>query len=604
MKTKILSNITGGLVVLSLLASCNDKVENPLVERYSDQKTASLSANDKVLWIVMDGVSGSAVRQAVNTYKAPYTAKLIQNSYYSFNGLADSRSSVTVDRNTGWRNLLTGTTEEGGKNTIFNLAAQKGKTVSFHTSMSDGALQEISIPSELTTKYNDDAATVSAIHIALKSDDKMSDLTIVELSDVEKMLPDVDYMDEDGLYVADPIIAKVNEYDKYISRLTSAVNSRIDATGENWLVIVTSSYGGVESNEGTTVYDMKDRNTFCMVWNPEFSSVLKQRPVGTEGLNYNYATVAFSTTKKKATKAEVVDPKLFMFEFDINKKDQVQYKNYTVQFALWINPNIKANSGPSLLSKAQNKWPNSVNKGWDIAIQSTKLRSMICKNDMFTVSAFFREGNWHVITAVWDYSNLQYRFYVDGKPDMAIGNGSPRDYIDLNKSGFMETDSIHPLTIGYITSSDYYNNGTFYMTNLQIYDVALPADFIRKNYNRLELDKLGESYEYWDHLIGYWPNDRVEDAGGTVIKDYSKYGSVLGGENAGRSDFVLTPPYTWVEGTVNSANLMPSPDETYYQQVPNNIDIPYITFQWLGIPIDLSWNWNGICPAWPYKNLQ
>ncbi len=593
-------------MVLSLLASCNDKVENPLVERYSDQKTASLSANDKVLWVVMDGVSGSAVRQAVNTYKAPYTAKLIQNSYYSFNGLADSRSSVTVDRNTGWSNLLTGTTEEGGKNTIFNLAAQKGKTVSFHTSMSDDALQEMSIPSELSTKYNDDAATVSAIHTALESDDKMSDLTIVELSDVEKMLPDVDYMDEDGLYVADPIIGKVNEYDKYISRLTSAVNSRIDATGENWLVIVTSSYGGVESNEGATVYDMKDRNTFCMVWNPEFSSVLKQRPVGMEGLTYHYSSIWFGGQKNESTMyAEIREPSLFNFVYDSSKRETEDFGAFSVQFALYVDPST--NSGTtnlSLITKATKRSPGT-NDGWDIGLQNRHIRIRLAGKDLVSSGEIFRDGNWHVVTCVFDYTNAQCKMFIDGKLDIQVRNtNKPLEYYDFSTLKFKIDHPAKALRIGKTASGTINVKGGYIMTNIQLYDIALDNDFVKKNYRQVKIDSKADSFEYWDHLIGYWPNDRDEDFELKVIKDYSKYGSVFGGINSGNSDFVLSTPIKRMAGSVNSENLMPDPDETYYQQVPNNIDIPYITFQWLGIPVDLSWNWNGICPAWPYKNLQ
>ena len=57
------------------------------------------------------------------------------------------------------------------------------------------------------------------------------------------------------------------------------------------------------------------------------------------------------------------------------------------------------------------------------------------------------------------------------------------------------------------------------MTNVQVYDVALPADFIAENYKLSGLDELGKDYPYWDNLIGYWPCDREEDYEGEVLPD-------------------------------------------------------------------------------------
>src|SRR5690606_5341506 len=140
-------------------------------------------------------------------------------------------------------------------------------------------------------------------------------------------------------------------------------------------------------------------------------------------------------------------------------------------------------------------------------------------------------------------------------------------------------------------------DGHFFVNNVQFYDVALPPEYLAENYCRTRLDQI-EDFEYWDNLLGYWPNDREENFGGRVLPDYSKYGSIYEGENAGRSDMVLTQP-TWEDGSMIDPNVCPEPEEAFFREVFNTVDIPFQIMTWFGVVSNSQWTLEGI--GWPFQ---
>src|SRR5690606_34737659 len=147
--------------------------------------------------------------------------------------------------------------------------------------------------------------------------------------------------------------------------------------------------------------------------------------------------------------------------------------------------------------------------------------------------------------------------------------------------GNNEMSNDEPLTIGKIVGSSEGTDGHFFVNNVQFYDVALPPEYLAENYCRTRLDQI-EDFEYWDNLLGYWPSDREENFGGRVLPDYSKYGSIYEGENAGRSDMVLTQP-TWEDGSMIDPNVCPEPEEAFFREVFNTVDIPFQIMTWFGV---------------------
>ena len=90
------------------------------------------------------------------------------------------------------------------------------------------------------------------------------------------------------------------------------------------------------------------------------------------------------------------------------------------------------------------------------------------------------------MTVVFDYKKQQFRQYTDGHLDLH-GNAE----FDLLTVDVSTGDKV-PLTIGQIFRSNTSTTVQIYVTNVQVYDVALPADFIAENYKLSGLDELGK----------------------------------------------------------------------------------------------------------------
>lgn len=587
---------SAGMAVLLVctLSSCNETLESVLAE-YPNQ-TNSGYQRGKVLWIVIDGASGTAVKQANNSRRTNNIRKMLANSVYTFDGLADTKSK-SVDNVKGWRNLMTGVTDDNVQNdapTVFALAKRAGYTTALY-SPSDDTYNIYGKDADKATLTTDDKTTVSGLVNELKND-SVADYTVIELNGVILAGDRNGYFDEAGQDATEYVINALSVIDTYIGEVKTALEARPQYFNERWMVVVTSNYGGLSENKGDTEYEKRDRNVFSMIYNTRFNAELLQGPAAGDALQYDYYTLAYSGSGRTES-ASVNDPSLFDFTYDTAETDSAKMPGYTVQFMYKDNYKYQ-NKSHSLVSKARRANPGDRNKdGWSVQCIYKGFR---LKYDGLTASPFSTEGSgslqdgrWHVITVVFDYRNALLKMFKDGQLEMS--KGKP---LTLNRD--VSTGGTAPLTIGKLLGSNT-GTGLFHITNLQIYDVALPDDFIAENYNQAYIDLLGSSYEYWDNLIGYWPCDREEEYNGKVLHDYSKYGSVQGGVNSGRSDMTINTP-VWISGSSSDKNVKPYIEASYYQKVLNTVDLSCQTFQWLGIQIDKDWHWEGIARALPYDN--
>lgn len=81
-----------------------------------------------------------------------------------------------------------------------------------------------------------------------------------------------------------------------------ALEARPRYVQENWLVVITSSYGGVYEGNVTpaSLYDDPRLNSFMMLYNSRFASKLLQRP-GSDELQYKFYSPYFVGPGQKAT---------------------------------------------------------------------------------------------------------------------------------------------------------------------------------------------------------------------------------------------------------------------------------------------------------------
>lgn len=575
------------MIMTALLLSCNGEMERVLKDDYPEENTSYDKGH--VLFIIIDGASGKAVQTAYNTRRAQNIKEMTKRAVYTFEGLADAKSvDEEFSNQHGWSNLMTGKTLTGRDVPTFLTLAGNDLTSSLYAASQDFY---DTFGNDATKKlYAADDASVKDKVIAELSNatDKPSDLIIAELKGVYEAGVKNGFVQDNGL-PAETLVDALGVIDGYIGHIISALHSRPNYDKENWLVIVTSNYGGDIANaDPDTYYESQDRQLFSMIYSDGFESVLLQKPA--EGsLSYKFFTPQYSGALDEF--ATVSDPTLF---------DMERYGSYTIQFFYYCLVPTGNSNNTSLISKKENQ---NATPGWFLRRRYYRFIAKFRSSTYYTLENSadnIQGGKWHVITCTVAYNEQtdqrEIKFFLDGWLDTYGGTAAKQ------ASSNDITNPTVPLTIGPISGTTA-ENRAFYITNLQFYNVALPDDYIAKNYGKDKFDQLGESFEYWDNLTGYWPCDREDDYRQSVLKDYSKYGSVNGGENAGRSDFHLSnDDFTWVMGDVNEENLSPTPDAGYYRQVINAVDIPYAIMMWLGCHVSLEWGLEGTGRAPVYSS--
>ncbi|MDR3220178.1 MAG: hypothetical protein LBU22_14600 [Dysgonamonadaceae bacterium] len=624
MKTKITTiplrivNLTVvGLLVLSML-SCNERMDRLLQEEYPESGTNVESG--RVLFIVIDGASGIAVNEAYNNRKAPVIRSMTAQSTFTFEGLADARHSnlpvFTKDR--GWANLLTGTTGhgvgikkyDGSDEDLMEIGelqtpsflqrlkqVNSGLKTSLYASDAD-FFQTFGREADRKQETITDNATKDAVLAEIgDGTTSPSDIIVVQFGDVQKA-GEANGFWTSGNMPTDAVIDAVADVDRYLGEIMKVLEARPHYVEENWLIVVTSTYGGayLGSIEAKTLYDDPRLNTFSMLYNSRFSSKLLQKPSDGE-LKYIYITPVYTPA------ASSLNPNVAAVVKDASLFNMPAGQSMTIQFMVYDQ--IAAPSGlQMLLSKAANS--NAKTNGeWFITFDGNIFRYYGCylssdsriSSDYGSGSRYLRNAQsrrWSVITVVHDFENKENRFYVNG----ALLRGGVG--LQTNAANINFANNTNPLTIGQINTSGRGANSQFSVSNLQIYDRALPDDFIKKNYGRTALDVDSTGFEYWQNLIGYWPCDvgeEFDEDGHSVLKDYSRNGAVYGGVNAGKSDMLLTGNIQWLDNESLESNVRPLPNDSYYKTVFNTVDLSYQIFLWMGETIDPFWNLEGL--GWP-----
>ena len=81
--------VAGICTLCTPLVSCNDDLEDGLRKDYPSPGYDDREGH--VLWIVLNGASGSAVREANNDRRVENMSSMMSHALYTFNGLADTR---------------------------------------------------------------------------------------------------------------------------------------------------------------------------------------------------------------------------------------------------------------------------------------------------------------------------------------------------------------------------------------------------------------------------------------------------------------------------------------------------------------------------------
>lgn len=126
------------------------------------------------------------------------------------------------------------------------------------------------------------------------------------------------------------------------------------------------------------------------------------------------------------------------------------------------------------------------------------------------------------------------------------------------------------------------------ITDVKIFDTALPDDVIAQNACKIGIDSTNA---YYSHLIGYWP---CTDGSGSTLADYSPSGN----------DLIFNKASTWYSFDDISNNVCPDVSYSFYNQNPRGIDIPFEIYNWLGITVPFDWSLMGKYWGATNKNVE
>lgn len=461
--------------------SCNEDMERLLTDDYPESGTEYTTGH--VLMVVIDGASGIAVNEAYNTRKAPVIRSMTDKSLFTFYGLADNEEGVSKER--GWANLLTGTTKNGldvnqGIDELETPSflqrlkeADENLKVSFYSSDTEffGAFGSVA---DTKRKTSADSETADAL-IAEINGETISDIVVAQFGGVQQTGEQHGFWSNETTPTSEVIDAIYN-VDAFIGKIMKALEARPRYVQENWLVVITSSYGGVYEGNVTpaSLYDDPRLNSFMMLYNSRFASKLLQRP-GSDELQYKFYSPYFVGPGQKATTNAVMTGNTEFFNmgkrWSSNPDEEVDKSGYTIQFKMfdkhgdpWGNRNI--------ISKRYQK----AGTGWQLMFSNNTQVEFAANfkegSSVFRLPSTRRDGSWHSYTLVIKEVDDTQKgdsilFYLDGKYQMGCKIDGSKD---------MWTDA--PLAIGHTFSPDRPSQANLYINDLQFYNVALPADII------------------------------------------------------------------------------------------------------------------------------
>lgn len=553
---KSITAVTALALAASMLFTCNKDFPNKLKESTKNDTLGINIKNRKVLYIIVDGVRGRALR----SLNAPNISKIVKNSIYAYDALSDFGTG-TVTNAGSWTSMITGVTDDKhkvvsedfvGNNiaaypTLFSRLKQANAnyrtvsiaaTASFNTNLAtDATFQK--------TFDNDDAAVKDAVNDELKNED--AKLVVAQLHSAELAGETSSFEDTDTKYT-DAIL----KIDGYVGEIMAALTARKTFASENWLVIIASNKGGAITPDpnGTdfTSYADATRNTFVALYNPRFTTLFVPKPE-TNNIAYTNTSINFGYGGSKITNATLQDPNTFNYGV---------YPNFTVQVLIKTPPD--AFYYPTFLSKRVETFTGP---GWNMFLEEGKwtLNSSVASQAHGTA---IDDGLWHKLTAVFDGVNRQVRVYTDGvlNETMTMNGNNPNNAV--------------PFKVGYTTGDDD-DNLSILMTNLQVYNVALTTQQVSDYACKTSIDETNPNYA---NLAAYWP---MTEGAGNKLKEKTGNGA----------DLLVSASGSWESFSDLSPALCPDINESFFRLVPNNVDIPFEIYQWMSINIPQVWGLDG-----------
>jgi hypothetical protein len=562
------------LFLLAMVMACNKKAENVLGDVEYKNDIGLLPGTPKVLYLVIDGARGLSIRDI----KPPTIWKMRDSAVYTWNGIGDS---ATVDGG-NWATMLTGV--RAAKHGVVDDNYSQGKLDQYPVffqrikeSKPGMRTAAITASADLSTKLigntvtenkfaGSDAAAKDAIIAELQKDD--ASVVLGQLKGVAEAGAQFGYDASVPEYTA-----AILKADGYVKEIMNALYARKTYQHERWLVVLTSSRGGAwqQDPEDSTAMGNPKMNTFTLFFNSRFQSKVIVKP---QDLKVPYEGKTVRLTGDNATSAirgRCVDNAL---------GDIGALQGMTIELKMKMNrgPNNNYRYGyPPFLSKTKDRTGSTAgwaffrsNQGAVFYFADGAINQQLLNNTE-RGGKDTDNGEWHTYTGVIERSGSMYKmsFLIDGANKVTATLASSKDIFAPEG----------PLTVGF-NPSNFGNALDAYITDVKIWNVAIPDDVIREWAPRTYINK---EHFYYNNLIAYWP---CMDGNGNRFRDYGP----------SKKDLLIGGAFQWASFSDLSNFLLPGiADGTRY--VPNTFDIPYQILEWLGIRREDSWGLDG--HTWP-----
>ena len=541
-------------------SSCNKDFPNTLRSEYPNDTANVALKQKKVLYILLDGVRGNAIK----TLSPPNLAQIVRKSIYTYDGLADF-TATPITNASGWATALTSVSSNQHKVVSENFAGNQIANFPTIFTKFKQLQPKLRTASIVASKAINDYLAVDATFKANFENDDLGVKTaaINELKNENASIVLAQFHSAELAGMADnytdasiPYTNAITQLDTYVGELMTALAARPNILKEDWMVVIASNKGGTvpvapaDANFGA--YSDPAKNNLIIFYNPRFVTQIAPRPDATA---FPYSGYAPTFIPNSSTAGTAISSNTAIGNFGTSGE-------FTLMFKLRDNA-LGAQYYPHFFGKRPGVPYDVVANGWGFLFGGNDYQFDYGGTPRIG-GGTVRDGLWHTIAIRISMvgSSRILHLFTDGVLKNPAGNA-------INTKS---TDNTAPMRIG----GDINSGVNINMKDLALYNVAFSdADLIAA----MRKEILPGSPKF-ANLLSWWP---ANESTGNIIEDKSGNGN----------NFTIVKNVTRVPFNDVSPNVSPEITESSYRVVINSVDIPFQIYQWMGVIVPSTWMLEG-----------
>lgn len=543
--------IVGIALVLTGIPACHKYPDPALIFETEDGDT-SYNKTRKIIIIGIDGFSGVDLQNA----KPPFlTDSVLLHSKYTYSLFNEQEN----DDVSAWKSFLSGTdydTHQTVDSTFYAAldnddpddGVANPTSIFGYLMTYKPTLKSLFVTSWQSLLQVEGAAADNSILVG--NDEQVKDTAIKYLSNTTSDMNVIEFNSiatagkNGGFNTSNANFTNaINNVDGYIKSIFAAIKARPTYSKENWLIQIASNRGPNGANPN---------NGFLLAYN---DGLIKEQVHPNGDMVLGLPTTSASAMAPSATTAD--------YDITATSEMTISFKLYVSAYGT-LNPGIILKTASSANSN-QGWWfcHNGANGSIRFVLHGTGSVHGSTNNTITSTTGYQGTGQWHSYTGkVYFNGTKRYmQLYIDGQPSTT----SPIEVTGLN------CVTTTPLNIG--QSGSYYGGTTNQsITDVRIYNVAIPDDVIAANACKAYLDPTNDSY--YSNLIAYWPaNAGLGD----------KIFNLAPGES---DNYLSLSKTTWNAAPLTGNNICYNSPNPYdpnliYSIIPQNADVAANTLFWL-----------------------